>query len=117
MAGHYSFAVSPGLCLFVLLALTVASACRWSSPAAPTGAPPCRCSALAAPGGAPPTCSGRVHPSSAPGTGEPLPAAVLITVRDATGGETTALSHRSGFYSDRAAMGMVVVTASKDGYE
>ena len=103
MAGQYSFAASPGLCLVVLLALTGASACRWSSPAAPDGAPP--------------TISGHVYHSFTPDTGEPLLADVLITVRDATGGETTALSDRTGFYSVRAAMGMVVVTASKDGYE
>ena len=103
MAVHHPFAVSPGLRLVVLLALTSVSGCRWSSPAAPDSAPP--------------TISGHVYHSFTPDTGEPLLTDVLITVRDATGVETTGLSNRSGFYSVRAAMGMVVVTASKEGYE
>jgi len=103
MAVHHLFAASPGLRLVVLLAVTSVSACRWSSPAAPDSAPP--------------TISGHVYHSFTPDTGEPLLADVLITVRDATGVETTGLSDRSGFYSVRAAMGMVVVTASKEGYE
>jgi hypothetical protein len=42
---------------------------------------------------------------------------VLITVRNATGQETTTLSNGGGFYSVGAAIGMVLVTAAKEGYE
>ena len=41
----------------------------------------------------------------------------MITIRKATGQETTALTNRGGFYSVGAAMGVVLVTASKEGYE
>ena len=50
-------------------------------------------------------------------SGEPPIADVLITVRDAFGVDTTVMSDRSGFYSVRAPMGPVVVTAAKAGYE
>jgi hypothetical protein len=103
MADHCLFAASPRLRLVVLLALASVSGCQWSSPAAPDSAPP--------------TISGYVYHSFTPDTGEPLLADVLITVRDATGVEKTALSNHSGFYNVPAAMGMVVVTASKEGYE
>jgi Carboxypeptidase regulatory-like domain len=49
--------------------------------------------------------------------GEPPIAEVLITVRDAFGVDITVMSDRSGFYSVRAPMGRVVVTAAKPGYE
>jgi hypothetical protein len=70
-----------------------------------------------APASAPPTISGYVYLSFTPDTGEPPLADVVITVRDSTGAETTTVSGRSGYYSLRAAMGTVVVTASKPGYE
>ena len=61
--------------------------------------------------------SGYVYRAMTPESGEPPLADVLITVKDAVGAETTALSDRGGFYSVRAAMGTVVVTAAKEGYE
>lgn len=100
MADH---CFSPRVFLVALLALTSVSGCEGSSPAAPDSAPV--------------TISGYVYHSFTSDTGEPLLADVLITVSDATGVETRALSDRSGFYRVRAAMGMVVVTAAKQGYE
>ena len=52
-----------------------------------------------------------------PGAGEPPIADVLITVTDERGEESSARTDDAGFYSVRAAVGAVVVTASKDGYK
>jgi len=52
-----------------------------------------------------------------PGAGEPPIADVLITVTDDGGEESSARTDGTGFYSVRAAVGAVVVTASKDGYK
>jgi len=103
MAGRYTFAASRRLRLVALLTLPVVPACSGSSPVAP--------------GSRPPTISGYVYLSFTPDTGEPPLADVVIAVRDSTGSETTTVSDRSGYYNLRAAMGMVVVTASKPGYE
>ena len=103
MAGRCTFAASRRLRLVVLLALVSVPGCGGSSPLAP--------------GSGPPTISGYVYLSFTPDTGEPPLEDVLITVRDSTGAETTTVSGRSGYYRVRAAMGTVVVTASKPGYE
>jgi hypothetical protein len=103
MADHYSLAASPRLHLLVLLALIVVPGCRSSSPVAPDGPRP--------------TISGQVYQTLTRDAGEPPLVDVLITVRNATGQETTALSSRGGFYSVGAATGMVLVTAAKEGYE
>ncbi|HEU4928046.1 MAG TPA: carboxypeptidase-like regulatory domain-containing protein [Vicinamibacterales bacterium] len=103
MAGRCTFAASRRLRLVVLLTLVTVPGCAGSSPLAP--------------GSAPPTISGYVYLSFTPDTGEPPIEDVLITVRDSTGAERTTVSGRSGYYSVRAEMGTVVVTASKPGYE
>ena len=103
MVDHYSFAVSPRLRLLVLLALLIVPGCRSSSPVAPDLARP--------------TISGHVYQTLTREAGEPPLVDVLITVRNATGQETTALSNRGGFYSVGASIGMVLVTAAKEGYE
>ena len=48
--------------------------------------------------------------------GEPPIADAVITLRDARGAENTTKSDRRGFYLIRAAIGEVVVTAAKEGY-
>jgi hypothetical protein len=98
-----SLAASPGLRLLVLLALIIVSGCRSASPVAPVGVRP--------------MISGHVYQTLTQGAGEPPLVDVLITVRNATGQEATALSNRGGFYSIGAAIGLVLVTASKEGYE
>lgn len=98
-----SCAASPRLRLLVLLALLIVPGCRSSSPVAPDLARP--------------TISGHVYQTLTREAGEPPLVDVLITVRNATGQETTALSNRGGFYSVGAAIGMVQVTAAKEGYE
>ena len=103
MADHYCFAASPRLRLLVLLALIIVPGCHSSSPVAPDGVRP--------------TISGYVYQTLTRDAGEPPLVEAVITVRNATGQETRALSDRRGFYSARAAMGMVVVTAAKEGYE
>jgi hypothetical protein len=103
MADHYCLAASPRVRVLVLLALIIVPGCRSSSPVAPDGARP--------------TISGYVYQTLTRDTGEPPLVDVVITVRNATGQETTALSDRRGFYSVSAAMGMVVVTAAKEGFE
>ncbi|HEU4925908.1 MAG TPA: carboxypeptidase-like regulatory domain-containing protein [Vicinamibacterales bacterium] len=103
MVDHYPFAASPRLRLLVLLALIIVPGCRSSSPVAPDDARP--------------TISGQIYQTLTRDTGEPPLVDVLITVRNATGQETTTLSNRGGFYSVGAAIGMVLVTAAKDGYE
>ena len=103
MAGRSTFTASRRLRLVVLLTLVIVPGCAGSSPLAP--------------GSAAPTISGYVYLSFTPDTGEPPLADVVISVRDTTGAETTTVSDRSGYYNVRAAMGMVVVTASKPGFE
>ena len=103
MVDHYPFAASPRLRLLVLLALIIVPGCRSSSPVAPDGAVP--------------TISGQVYQTLTREAGEPPLVDVVITVRNATGQETTTLSTRGGFYSVGAAIGMVLVTAAKEGYE
>jgi hypothetical protein len=103
MVDHYSFAASPRLRLLVLLALVIVPGCRSSSPVAPDGARP--------------TISGHVYQTLTREAGEPPLVDVVITVLNATGQETTALSNRAGFYSVGAAIGIVLVTAAKEGYE
>ena len=98
-----SFGASPRLRLLVLLALVIVPGCRSASPVAPEGAGP--------------TMSGHVYQTLTREAGEPPLVDVLITVRSATGQEATALSNRGGFYSIGAAIGLVLVTASKEGYE
>ena len=103
MAGRSPFTASRRLRLVVLLTLVIVPGCAGSSPLAP--------------GSAPPTISGHVYLSFTPDTGEPPLEDVVITVRDATGAERTTVSSRNGYYSVRATMGTVVVTASKPGYQ
>jgi hypothetical protein len=103
MVDHYSFAASPRLRLLVLLALVIVPGCRSSSPVAPDGARP--------------TISGHVYQTLTREAGEPPLVDVVITVLNATGQETTVLSNRAGFYSVGAAIGIVLVTAAKEGYE
>ena len=103
MVDHYPFTASPRLLLLVLLALIIGPGCGSSSPVAPDGARP--------------TISGQVYQTLTRDAGEPPLVDVLITVRNATGQETTATSNHGGFYSVDAAIGMVLVTAAKEGYE
>ena len=103
MVDRYSFGASPRLRVLVLLALIIVPGCGSSSPVAPDGARP--------------LISGQIYQTLTRDAGEPPLVDVLITVRNATGQETTALSNRGGFYSVGATIGMVLVTAAKEGYE
>ena len=103
MVDRYSFGASPRLRVLVLLALIIIPGCGSSSPVAPDGARP--------------MISGQIYQTLTRDAGEPPLVDVLITVRNATGQETTALSNRGGFYRVDATIGMVLVTAAKEGYE
>jgi hypothetical protein len=103
MPDRYPSVAPSRLRLVVLLAVVIVGGCERSSPVGPDSGPP--------------TISGYVYRSFTADTGEPPLADVVVTVRDATGVETTALTDSRGFYSVRAAMGLVVVTAAKTGYE
>ena len=61
--------------------------------------------------------SGYVYRQMAPASGEPPLADALITLRDAQGTVSTAVSDHRGFYTIRAAPGVAVVRATKDGYD
>ena len=69
------------------------------------------------PGSDPLLVSGYVYREMAPASGEPPLADALITLRDANGTESTAVSDHRGFYTIRASPGVVVVRATKDGYD
>lgn len=60
--------------------------------------------------------SGYVYREMTASSGEPALGDVMITLRDADGAESTAVSDRRGFYRVRAAPGEVVVSAAKEGY-
>jgi len=62
------------------------------------------------------TVSGYVYQSLARDSGEPPIADALITLRDATGIESTALSDFRGFYRVQGTASEVVVSVAKEGY-
>lgn len=86
----------------VLLLTAVLAGCGQQSPVSPTG------DSL--------MVSGYVYREMTAGSGEPAIADVTITLRDAAGAESTAVSDRRGFYRVRATAGDVVVSAAKEGY-
>lgn len=102
MRDRSRFPSSLAVCLAVLSSCAALGACG-GSPVAPAGAPP--------------LLTGYVYKVMLPGAGEPPIADVLITVTDDDGAESSARTDDAGFYSVRAAVGAVVVTASKDGYK
>jgi hypothetical protein len=59
--------------------------------------------------------SGHVY-QQASSAGEPAVSDALITLKDAGGAESTALTDNRGFYSIEAKPGEVVVTATKEGF-
>ena len=69
------------------------------------------------PGSDPLLVSGYVYQEMAPASGEPPLADALITLRDAEGTVNTAVSDHRGFYTIRAAPGVVLVRVAKDGYD
>ena len=92
----------------VLLTLGLISGCGdQASPVAP--------SATARVLSAPVMVSGHVY-QQASSAGEPAVSAALITLTDAGGAESTALTDHRGFYSIEAKPGEVVVTATKEGF-
>jgi hypothetical protein len=86
----------------VLLLTAVLTGCGRQSPMSPTG------DSL--------MVSGYVYREMTAGSGEPALGDVMITLRDADGAESTAVSDRRGFYRVRAAAGEVVISAAKEGY-
>ena len=86
----------------VLLLTAVLTGCGRQSPVSPTG------DSL--------MVSGYVYREMTAGSGEPALGDVIITLRDADGAESTAVSDRRGFYQVRAAAGEVVISAAKEGY-
>jgi hypothetical protein len=95
-----------------MFALLVLSACgEQASPVSPTN----NASSASAAAHAPLTISGYVY-QEVSSAGEPPIADAVITLRDAQGAESTALSDRRGYYRINATLGEVVVTATKDGY-
>ena len=86
----------------VLLLTAVLTGCGQQSPVSPTG------DSL--------MVSGYVYREMTASSGEPALADVMVTLRDADGAESTAVSDRRGFYRVRAVAGDVVVSAAKEGY-
>jgi len=93
----------------VPLALMVLTGCDGRSPASPS-----RDGLVVSESGL--TVSGYVYQAPAPDSGEPPIADALITLRDAAGTESTAVSDRRGFYRVRGTASEVVVRAAKEGY-
>ena len=64
------------------------------------------------------TVSGFVYERAIPGSGsgEPVLAGVLITVRDEDGSSRTSTSDPRGFYTVEVSPGTIAMTASKNGY-
>ena len=112
MSSQHTSAGSPAAVWVVLLALLVLSACgEQASPVSPTNnARPANQAA-----NAPLMISGYVY-QEVSSAGEPPIADAVITLRDAQGEESTAMSDRRGFYRINATPGEVVVTATKEGY-
>jgi hypothetical protein len=93
----------------VTLALLALSACAGqASPVSPT-------SNASDAANAPLMISGYVY-REVSSEGEPPIADAVITLRDAQGAESTAMSDGRGYYRINATVGEVVVTATKDGY-
>lgn len=86
----------------LLLVTAALTGCGQQSPVSPTG------DSL--------MVSGYVYREMTASSGEPALGDVTITLRDADGAESTAVSDRRGFYRVRAAPGQVVVSAAKEGY-
>ena len=96
----------------VMLALLGLSACgEQASPVSPTN----NASAAREAANVPLMISGYVY-QEVSSAGEPPIADAVITLRDAQGAESTAVSDRRGYYRINAALGEVVVTATKEGY-
>ena len=96
----------------VMLALLVLSACgEQASPVSPTN----NASSAREAASAPLMISGYVY-REVSSAGEPPIEDAVITLRDAEGAETTAMSDRQGYYRINATQGEVVVTATKEGY-
>jgi hypothetical protein len=109
MSRHYISTETLSPMSAVLLTLALVYGCGdQSSPASPTGT----ASDLRS---APVMVSGHVY-QQASGIGEPAVADALITLKDARGAESTAVSDHRGFYCVEATPGEVVITATKEGF-
>ena len=93
----------------VPLVLTVLPGCDGQSPVSPSSS-----RLMVSESGL--TVSGYVYQSLARDSGEPPIADALITLRDATGIESTALSDFRGFYRVQGTASEVVVSVAKEGY-
>jgi hypothetical protein len=95
-----------------MLTLLVVSACGGqASPVSPT----INASSASGAANAPLIISGYVY-REVSSAGEPPIADAVITLRDAQGAESTAMSDGRGYYRISATVGEVVVTATKEGY-
>ena len=109
MSIHHTPAGSRASVWTVMLALLVLPACGGqASPVSPT-------SNASDAANAPLMISGYVY-REVSSAGEPPIADAVITLRDAEGAESTAMSDGRGYYRINATVGEVVVTATKDGY-
>jgi hypothetical protein len=109
---HTPAALGASARVLVVLALLLLSACgQQTSPVAPSSnaSPPGQSANASV------TISGYVYQELS-SAGEPPIADAVITLRDAQGAESTAISDRRGYYQISATPGEVVVTATKDGY-
>ena len=96
----------------VMLTLLVLSACGGqASPVSPTN----NASSATEAANAPLMISGYVY-REVSSAGEPPIADAVITLRDAQGAESTAMSDGRGYYRINATVGEVIVTATKEGY-
>jgi hypothetical protein len=106
MSRLYRFTEPLGLMSAFLLTLGLIAGCN--SPLSPAAT-------AKGPGDGPLMVSGHVY-QQASSVGEPALADALITLKDAFGAESRALSDHRGFYCIEAIPGAVVITAAKDGF-
>jgi hypothetical protein len=113
MPGRNPFAESWRQLAAVPLVLVVLAGCDRRTPMAPS-----REALTASPAreGVGLTVSGYVYQTLTRDSGEPPITGALITLRDAAGIESTAVSDRHGFYRVQATASEVVVSVVKEGY-
>jgi hypothetical protein len=112
MSSQHTSAGSLAPVWVVMLALLTLSACgEQASPVSPT----INASSASVSASAPLMISGYVY-REVSSAGEPPIEDAVITLRDAQGTESTAMSDRQGYYRINTTQGEVVVTATKEGY-
>ena len=114
MPGRNPFAESWQRSAAVALVLVVLAGCDGRTPVSPSSEGVSGVTVSPSSDGL--TVSGYVYQALTRDAGEPPIADALITLRDASGTESTALTDRRGFYKVRGTASEVVVSVVKEGY-